>query len=221
MDYSRPPANPGDLPLPHYEVHEEDQSDELVGALRAINSEFGIPLGSSVVYPGSATDTNVAHVYGKDNVEHVDPAAGACEALLAHGYRATAERIEDHIPEKPYDLLVALNSYGRLDQAALERLIRPGGHAIVNNHTEWAHDLSAMGELLELIGAIVPNYARGQLHTGSDIPVNVAGIEMKYYTYAPGAGLRRGTPEQHTFAEMAPKYPDGLFVFRRKEVKAS
>ena len=198
------------------EIH-DDENGPLVEKLRMIRQWFDISEDSTVVYPGSATDIDVARVFGKNNVTHIDPDSAACQALVEHGYAAVSSRIEDYAPAIPFDVMIALNSYGRLSQGEVARLVRPGGYIIANNYTGWATDLKGFNDVVQLVGAVLPSYGHddAELYLGADIPAGAAEMTTRYYILPPGGGIKAGTRDNHTFTDDGPVYPDGLFIFQR------
>lgn len=193
-----------------------DQEDSFTNSLRKLQDEFQIPIGSTVLNPGSSTHVGAALIFGKEHVTHVDPDEVACEVLRENGYAAETARIEDYTPEQPFDAMVALNSYGSVDEATLSKLVRPGGYIITNNYTGWAEDLSKLTGSVELAGAWLPTYLDedAKLYRGEEVPEDATGWVQDYYRMPPGGGISRGTPEDHDFADESARYPDGLFVFR-------
>lgn len=213
-------ASNAELPVPSFEKVDAyelsgDMDDSFVTTLRGIKDWLQIPDDATVIYPGSSVHVGVARVFGKENVVHVDPDEIAARSLSGADYMAVESTIEEYIPEEPVDVMVALNSYGKITDTILERLLKPGGLVIANNYTHWAHDLSEMpGVTLE--SAVLPSYGdvNASYLEGGDIPVNACGLTVQYWRISREGRIEVGTPEDNTFAEKSPNYPDGLFVFR-------
>lgn len=194
-----------------------DTEDEFVKALRGLQQLVGLEDSASVIYPGSSTHVGVARVFGKGNVVHVDPDSGAMDVLTEQGYLAVESTIEAYSPDKPVDAIVALNSYGVPTAETITRLVKPGGFVIANNWTHWAAELAKLGDTLELVGAIMPDYQTPDAKfAGADaLPHDVTDLVKHYFVLESGGEMKAGTPENHTFADESPTYPDALFVFKR------
>jgi len=195
-----------------------------VKSLTLIRERFDIPEGVTALYPGSATHTDVAIVFGKDNVTHVDPDEKACTALSDAGYSAVAKGIEEYIPDEPFDVMVLLNSYGEINESNKEKireLVKPGGIIIANNYTEWAHDLAQLTDIMDLKGALLPDYHDpvAKFYEADEVPVDATEVRTSYYTSVTDGSqppIKPGTLEQHDYALELPNNPDALFVFQVK-----
>lgn len=124
--------------------------------LLEIQEVVEMPETPQVVYVGSSTHVDVATAFGRENVVHVDPDESACKVLESNGYLAEPYSLEDYVPERQFDVLVALNTYGRPSVKRINRVLKPGGLAISDNKTRWANNLSKMKNM-ELLGGI-PDY---------------------------------------------------------------
>lgn len=194
-----------------------DTDDSFVDSLKTIIHSLGEKKDVSVIYPGSGAHVGVARVFGKEHVVHVDPDTDAFDALNNNGYAAVKSTIEDYMPNAPADGMVALNSYGTPSKELIGRLVKPGGFVVANNYTHWASVLAKMGETLELVGAVMPDY---QLHDSefvdnSKIPKGATEIDKAYILVDRDANVKPGTPDNFTIQNESPRYPDALFVFRR------
>ncbi len=194
----------------------EDKEDEFTGSLRAIRDHLDLPEHPSVIYPGSSTHIGVARVFGKENVIHVDPDERATNTLSNHDYRVAVQGISDYEPAKPSDLMVALNSYGELGEDDVDRLIKGGGYLITNNYTNWAGDGMRLKNL-SLVGAFLPSYFEGSYVESDDIPQDATDMHTTYYYFPPEGGMKVTTADQPgAFPDESARYPDGLFVFKKK-----
>jgi hypothetical protein len=194
-----------------------DEDDEFVKWLKGIKQFLGINGDISVIYPGSSTHVGVARVFGKGNVTHVDPNSDAVEVLTNNGYGAIESTIEDYRPAELADGVVALNSYGAPSAELIDKLVKPGGFVIANNHTHWAAELAKLGDTLKLVGAVMPDYRlpNAKAVGSSEVPEGATDLVKQYYIFEPDGSFKPGTPGNHTFEDESPKYPDALFVFKR------
>lgn len=196
-----------------------DSDDEFVTALRDIWERLDIPQEATVIYPGSGTHVGVARIAGKDRVVHIDPDPDAVATLRAHEYDAVATRIEDYDLQVPADVMVALNAYGKITEDIVQKLLKPGGYLITNNHTHWARDAAGL-QNLDLQGAVLPSYgaADARYYEGDEIPVDATGDVTKYYIYPPSGGVyEAAATDEGAEPETTPRYRNGLFVFQRVE----
>ena len=191
-----------------------DCEDHFVVALRGIKTDIPLADDVKIAYPGSGTHVGVARVFGRENVTHVDPDATACSALTEAGYRAEAVGIENFCPPEPIDGIVALNSYGSPTHEIITKIVKPGGFIIANNYTHWAAELGRI-QGLTLHAVLAPAYyaESPQLYRGSDIPTNATGLGICYLKIRDGV-VSYGSPDDYTYADETPNYPDALFVFR-------
>lgn len=194
-----------------------DREDTFVVALRKIKDHLSIAEDAKFIYPGSATHVGVARVFGAESVTHVDPDTDACRALSAAGYLVAHTGIEDFHPPEQFDGIVALNSYGVPRREMITEIVKPGGVIIANNYTHWAAKLAEMEEL-KLITAFGPAYYSedARMYEGPDIPTDATSLGALYIKIEDGV-VSYGSPDDYTFAEDTPKYPDALFVFRLSE----
>jgi hypothetical protein len=191
------------------------EKDDFTDALSAIAQRFSIASDSAVLYPGSSTHMGVAFTFGKDRVTHVDPDELACSALQQNGCNAVVSTFEDLSVESHFDVLVALNSYGTADPEALARVLKPGALIIANNYTHWADDIRQSG-VAHLEGAIFPAYfgpGGGNYSEADQLPDDATELSMAYYNITREGNVSPGTPDNNTFSDIQPKYPDALFVF--------
>lgn len=201
--------------LPDLEIS-GDEEDDFVQSLRTFQKQFQIPEDAEVIYPGSATNVGPDRVFGKDHVTHVDPDQRAVDALEKHGYQAVPKGISEYDPDKKGDVMVALNSYGRLSPEDVERLLNDGGYLVTNNYTGWASDAADM-ENLSLVGTMLPRYSEGGAFLEGDaIPEGATDIVTRYYRSPGGKGLVKAEPnEPGAWSDDSARYPDGLFIFRK------
>jgi hypothetical protein len=194
-----------------------DTDDGFVNSLRTIKQVLDVEDGASVIYPGSGVHAGVARVFGKEYVVHVDPDGDACKTLDDNGYVAVQSTIEDYAPHESADGIVALNSYGAPSEELIDLLVKPGGFVVANNYTHWASALSKMDKTLELVGAMMPAYqlADTEFVDSSKIPEGAMNIDTEYLIVDRNANITAGTPDNFTFQNDAPRYPDALFAFRR------
>jgi hypothetical protein len=194
-----------------------DEEDDFVQSLRRFKEQFHIPDDAKVIYPGSSTHVGTARAFGKDNVVHVDPDDRAVGVLEGHGYKAVARGISEYTPDEKSDVIVGLNSYGILSQEDVERLLNDGRYLVTNNYTNWAHEAAEL-ENLSLVGAMLPRYEEGGVFLeGEDIPENATDIVTRYYRFPKEGGVfpaKEGDPG--ALPDESARYPDGLFVFRKK-----
>jgi hypothetical protein len=192
-----------------------DTEDEFVSKLRELKEVLDIKDGAAVIYPGSSSHLGVARVFGREHVVHVDPDKRAALALDEAGCTVVQAGIEDYHPEKPADVMVALNSYGSPSEAMVGSLIKPGGWIITNNYTEWAHEISELpGVKLEAV--VLPYYSSpdAKIVTGSEIPEDATDISTEYLKISRSGKIEAGTKEDHNIANQAARHPDALFAFR-------
>jgi hypothetical protein len=177
-----------------------DTDDSFVDSLKIIMESLGEKMGVSVIYPGSGAHVGVARVFGKEYVVHVDPDTDAFDALNNNGYAAVKSTIEDYMPAEPADGMVALNSYGTPSKELIGRLVKSGGFVVANNYTHWASELAKMGETLELVGAVMPDYHPhdSEFVDVSKIPEGATEIDKEYILVDRDANVKPGTPEIQT-----------------------
>lgn len=194
---------------------EDDFSIALLDLIKA----FDLKKDGKVIYPGSSTHVSVAAVFGKENVIHVEPSERAYQSLEGHGYVVFRGGIEEFIPEEKYDGLIALNSYGQPSEELLDAQLKSGAFLIANNYSFWAHDLNQLPNV-ELVGALLPSYVHPKderyIITADQVDVGMITASYSYYSIEPSGKMKPGTPDNHTFADRDSRFPDGLFVFRKK-----
>jgi hypothetical protein len=192
------------------------EDDEFVESLQSIRDKLDLPENAEVIYPGSGDHIGVARVFGRDHVVHVDPDEHAINVLEHHGFKAVAEKISDYSPRDRSDAIVALNSYGRLTEEDVNRLLKDGGYLVTNNYTGWANDAASL-ENLSLVGGMIPSYSDGAYYEGDDLPEGATDIVTRYYRFPKEGGVfpaKEGEPGAEP--DRSARYPSGLFVFRKK-----
>lgn len=175
-----------------------------------------ITTSSLVVYPGSATDEQCAHVFG-DAVIHIDPDGGAMNTMHTKGFVTVTSTFEKWLETLPdgasIDLVFSYNA-GCLTPDQLAR-VRPGGYVIANN---WHGSANEMGKQpdFEVIAAINP--AEGKL-----LPAETAikGLGYTQLAITQGGGMVTGAdiaslkPGSYTLLKQE-KNTEALWLFQRR-----
>lgn len=128
-------------------------SEMSVRQIEMLKELTGTPEGPKV-YLGSAVDTSLAEVYGKQEVIHVDMDEGSIDALKQAGYMGKSLDYESYAASlaegETIGLLYSRNS-GAVPDSLIDRLA-DGGLIVANNYHSSADDI-AKKKGFELLGA--------------------------------------------------------------------
>lgn len=122
-----------------------------VAQYEAVAAHFEV--APDVVYhPGSGHDVSPSAAFPRSRVVYADVDAAAMADLDSAGYEAVATDATAHELETGADVIIFRNA-GLVEEAIVERNLRPDGWVLANNHLESAEHVAAV-EGLELVGVV-------------------------------------------------------------------
>ncbi|MFB6189068.1 MAG: hypothetical protein ABEI57_04220, partial [Halapricum sp.] len=123
--------------------------EDRVAQYRAVDDHFD--LSPDIVYhPGSGHDVSPSVAFPERRVVYVDVDEAAMDDLTRAGYRAVGADATGHELTGGADVIVFRNA-GLVEEAVVERNLRPAGWVLANDHLESARHLARM-DALELVG---------------------------------------------------------------------
>jgi len=169
-----------------------------VAQYRAVVDYFD--LTPDVVYhPGSGHDVSPSTAFPGSRVVYVDLDEAAMDDLTRAGYEAVGADATGHELAGGADVIVFQNA-GLVEEAVVDRNLRPGGWVLANDHLESARHLARM-DGLELVGVVADDW------TGESPPVDTGQLNG----YLSQSGQPDNPASEPPFAKGTPL---DLYVFR-------